>query len=116
VTIRATITDSEALREITPEQLTEYLQAHGWVFRSEGYASKGSKGWDSCAFWMPRAGRTDYHLRMRDALGALAQVEDRSELDIFCELVGKPTYEELEREVTALRQGRAPCDSRCPCD
>jgi hypothetical protein len=115
VTIRATITDGEALREITPEMLKRYLNAHGWqppgILHPYWWRPAGSY-----ALLSPREGCRDYALRVGEVIRALAQVEGRSELDIYCELVGKPTYEELEREVTALRQGRAPCDSRCPCD
>lgn len=92
MSLKATITDSEALRAITPEMLMNYLSAH--------YRNSPLPPAD---ILVPTRGSVDYAHRMWDAVNALARIEDRSQLDIYCELIGKPTYEELERELDALR-------------
>jgi hypothetical protein len=88
--IKVRVVDREALRRITPERLREYLEAHGWASGAGGYVDKVTHDWGSCAFWVPRAGCIDYDLRMYDALGALERDEGRSQLEIYCELVGEP--------------------------
>jgi hypothetical protein len=111
VSLKATITDSEALKKITPQQLKTYLRAHGWSFtcveeRRRLLVARGWEYWRNSAdssseVIIPTEGCADYSSRMAETMHLLAFTERRSQLDIYCELVGKPTYEELEAAVQA---------------
>lgn len=110
--IKATVTDSDALKKITPEMLAKYLQAHGWKWDHAQLYSRVEPA-PGCGYWridtdkpwdevvVPIEGYHDYSHRVSDAIRTLAQFEGRSQLDIYCEIVGKPTYEELEAELAA---------------
>ena len=85
--MRARITDSAALRKISPSQIMAYL-------RSEG-AKQVGKFSDKAAIWtlgkeeflVPLAAEfADYAYRVADILAALERVEERSQLEIMDDL------------------------------
>lgn len=115
MSLKATITDSEALRAITPEMMKAYLQAHGWKLDAGDLWGRWRMGAEYIFAELDIF--DDRAIRAAEALQTLAQIEDRSQLDIYCELVGKPTYEELEAELARRTTGEAATpEHRCPCD
>lgn len=104
--MKAKITDSQALRKITTDLIEDYLGRKGWGW---------SVGEDlKCAYWwyaspsrptllLPFEGCSDYARRMAEILQELEEVEGRSQLDIYHDILGEPTYEELRRELDTLK-------------
>lgn len=88
--IKVKVVDREALLRITPEMLREYLEAHGWYRYSDGYWEKPITDGGVRTVRVPWGGCRDYVLRMGEALHQCELVEGRSQLDIYCELVGEP--------------------------
>lgn len=85
--MRARITDSAALRKISPSQITAYLRARG--------AEQVGKFLDGAAIWalgkeeflVPVAAEyADYAYRVADILAALERAEGRSQLEIVDDL------------------------------
>ena len=92
MSIRATITDKEALGKINPEQVAMYLKNKGWI--------KQKETWREASIWKngpdleyeilvpPHSDFADYARRMADSLMVLSVFEDRSQLDIYEEIIG----------------------------
>lgn len=85
--MRARITDSAALRKISPSQIMAYLRSKG--------AKQVGKFSDKAAIWtlgkeeflVPLAAEfADYAYRVADILAALERVEERSQLEIMDDL------------------------------
>lgn len=85
--MRARITDSAALRKISPSQIMAYLRSKG--------AKQVGKFSDKAAIWtlgkeeflVPAAAEfADYAYRIADILAALERVEERSQLEILDDL------------------------------
>ena len=91
-TMRVMITDKEALRALSWKAVKTYLEASGW-HRDRAIADKGviyqhtdKGGRLSEIAVLTRDDLADYAARMGDAVGTLARVEDRSELDVYDDL------------------------------
>lgn len=85
------IADLNALSEISPGTLTAYLRSRGWaagrVERDLGFFHKLIDG-DDVEFDVPlRQDVRDYARRVRDALENLTIVENRSQYDIYQDLI-----------------------------
>ena len=92
-TIRVTITDKDALRALSWKAVKAYLEASaGWHRAREipqkgiiyQYTDKDDRLWEIAV--LTRDDLADYAARMGDAVGTLARVEDRSELDVYEDL------------------------------
>ena len=87
------ITDAGALRRITPVLLSTYLSVHGWE-RQETWkerigvwALEGETG--AVEVLVPLREQSDaYAVRMSEAVATLARVEERSQLDLYYDLIG----------------------------
>lgn len=90
--IRATITDADALRSLAPGEIEKHLSGTGWQFVSRG---------QKASLWRLGVGDKrvevivpvhrefrDYARRVGEIVEALARVEERSQLDVFCALGG----------------------------
>ena len=86
------IRDSEALSRISPPLLSRYLENHDWT-REENWRGLNpvwSTIRDERRFQIlaPLMELTDtYAVRISEAVSTLADVEDRSQLDIYYELM-----------------------------
>ena len=90
--IRVKITDREALGRISPEMLRSYLETRGW---DQGETWRGvitiwtkTEGGQTGKILMPLSQRSDaYEVRISEAVELLAGMEDRSQLDVYHELL-----------------------------
>ena len=87
------ITDAGALRRITPVLLSTYLSVHGWERletwkeRIGVWSLEGETG--AVEVLIPLREQSDtYAVRILEAVAALAQVEERSQLDLYYDLMG----------------------------
>lgn len=93
VKVRLDIRDSDALATLRSANLHSYLQATGWTDNGPwggGRATQYLKGLgkDAHVILVPTIVDTvDYASRMYDAVSTLSIVEERSQLDVFCDLV-----------------------------
>jgi hypothetical protein len=90
--VKAIVTDADALRAVSPEDATAYLRAHGWDRTRERRTGsvwtrslKGSAGL-ATVFVPGDRDFADYAQRLSELLGALAEVEERSQLEILADL------------------------------
>lgn len=101
--IKAKIIDSEALKTVTRAALEGYLSNRGWQPPNDKNPYYWNPSLPDYGITVPNPAYRDYALRIGEVIAILARIEGRSQLDIYCELVGKPTYEELERELEAYK-------------
>ena len=87
------ITDSNALRRVTPVLLSTYLSVHGWT--REGTWKDRIVVWSKEAdasvveILVPLREQSDaYAVRAAEAIATLAQIEERSQLDLYYDLLG----------------------------
>jgi hypothetical protein len=91
-TMRVIITDEEALRTLSWKAVKAYIEASGWhrarVIADKSviyqHTDKDGRLWEIAV--LLRDDLADYVSRMADAVGTLARVEDRSELDVYEDL------------------------------
>ena len=87
------IIDSSALRRVSPKVLGGYLEAQGWE-RQETWRNRivvwSKTTVDYVAeLLVPLREQSDaYTVRISEALGTLARIEDRSQLDVYHDLMG----------------------------
>ena len=102
--MKVQIRDREALGSLTSATLRAYLEAHGWTDaghwgeRPVAIYCKEQDG-RKCEVLVPlRDTASDYAEFMAEAVTALADVEDRSQLDVFNDLAG-PWVETEPQEI-----------------
>jgi|GEM_PF-2637684 hypothetical protein len=108
--VRATVTDAEVLRTITPDAAVSYMRRSGWSYlgTKQGLDCPVSS-WvlGGCEVDLPLDPSVrDYPLRMAEVLTTLAAVEDRSQLAILAELVDAEASYELDRLQHELAEAR----------
>ena len=90
------IRDSAALSRITPSLLSGYLKVHGWLYEDTwrgriavwSYVYKEQRQ----QILMPLMESSDtYAVRMSEAVSTLAEVEGRSQLEVYDELIAGNT-------------------------
>lgn len=87
------ITDARALRRVTPVVLSTYLGTQGWV-RQDAWKNRivvWSRNFDEVVgeLLVPLREQSDaYSVRISEILALLAQLEGRSQLDVYYDLVG----------------------------
>ncbi len=86
------IRDSAALNRITPSLLSRYLKVHGWAYEEtwRGRIAVWSNvyGEERQQILVPLMDSSDtYAVRMSEAVSTLADVEGRSQLEVYDELV-----------------------------
>jgi|SRR5579884_1009865 len=83
------ITDTEALKILTPEQIISYLESHGW--KRSYFQNRGERF--ACSdhrresVTVPYTNVGDYVTRVSEVLREASLFEDRSELDIYYEML-----------------------------
>ena len=105
------ITDTRALRRIIPAFLSTYLSIQGWV-RQETWKDRiviwsiESEG-RTAELLVPLREQSDaYAVRMSEAVAALSQLEERSQLEVYYDLLGagsdiirlRPMSDQAEQE------------------
>ncbi|MDD9995868.1 MAG: hypothetical protein OXS35_09055 [Dehalococcoidia bacterium] len=87
------ITDAGALRRVTPALLSTYLSIHGWERletwkeRIGVWSLEGETG--AVEVLIPLREQSDtYAVRISEVVATLAQVEERSQLDLYYDLMG----------------------------
>ena len=87
------IRDSDALRRLSPTVLRAYLEAHGWT-RGETWRNRilvwsKAHGEQISELLSPLREQSDaYAVRISEALTLLAELEERSQLDVYHDLLG----------------------------
>jgi hypothetical protein len=87
--VKVTVQDSATLRALMPLELAAYLRANGWRQEAELGGKGGlwlfqsSDGREYDVMLPARRDLADYALRMSEVLGTLAEVEQRSQLDVL---------------------------------
>lgn len=87
------IRDAEALRRISPTMLRAYLEAHGWVheqtWRDRILVWSSTVSERVREILMPLREQSDtYGLRIAEVVEVLAVTEDRSQFDVYYDLIG----------------------------
>lgn len=90
-----TVRDPNILSNLDPENITNYLRAHGWLKESQidskesvWIYSQSSESSDEYDITLPLIHQTrSYALRMVEILEILEKVESRSQLDILSDLI-----------------------------
>lgn len=91
--MKVTVRDAEILKTIEPQQLRDYLQAHGW-YEDRPFL-------DNATIWLKQDSDRgefeillpltqnlgDYVPRIREAIETLLTVENRSQIEILSELI-----------------------------
>lgn len=101
------IRDSAALSRITPSLLSRYLKVHGWVYE-DTWRGRIAVWSNVCKdqrqqILMPLMESSDtYAVRMSEAVSTLAEVEGRSQLEVYDELIADNT--DMAEPVNAERQ------------
>ena len=105
--IRVHITDKEALASLDCRRVAAYLQENGWTdLGTVGEEPVSVYQKVGMAFQIPHHNEFADHGRvMSRALEAIAQDEDRSELDVFADIGGSP-----ERDKTPTEQSTEETD------
>ncbi|MBM3984053.1 MAG: hypothetical protein FJ304_28060 [Planctomycetes bacterium] len=86
LTLRVTFRDEPAAAEIAPEQAARYLTAHGWTGDDGPTIACYDRG--TCTVMVPQhAHWADYGRRMCELVNELAEIEGRSALAVWKELV-----------------------------
>ena len=89
------IRDAAALRRVSPTMLSAYLGAHGWI-REETWRGRivvwsktGDDGVEVKELLAPLREHSDaYAVRIAEAVALLAELEERSQLDVYYDLLG----------------------------
>ncbi|MCE2500112.1 MAG: hypothetical protein J4G13_04535 [Dehalococcoidia bacterium] len=87
------IRDSDALRRVSPTILRAYLEAHGWT-REETWRNRilvwsKAHGEQIREILSPLREQSDaYAVRISEALTLLSELEERSQLDVYHDLIG----------------------------
>jgi hypothetical protein len=85
--MKVAIRDSDALRAVRPLDLAGYLRAKGWTKASEIDGRAALWTLHDEEILAPFASEVaDYHRRVAEAIAVLAQVEDRSEGDVWSDI------------------------------
>lgn len=87
------IADADALRRISPAMLRAYLEARGWVheqtWRNRIMVWSYAQGDEIREILVPLREQSDaYPVRISESVGLLAELEDRSQLSVYYDLVG----------------------------
>jgi hypothetical protein len=88
------IRDNEALNAIVPAELSAYLRSNGWLEvrligdRSAIWEMRNEAGEEFQTLVPLKHTLDDYILRISQALHTLSVVEERSELDIYADIMG----------------------------
>ena len=87
------IRDADALRRVSPVMLRAYLEAQGWVqeqtWRDRILVWSNSAGESVREILMPLREQSDtYGVRIAEAVAALAVMEERSQLEVYYDLLG----------------------------
>jgi hypothetical protein len=91
--MKVQITEAAVLRRVSPTVLTAYLDTHGWT-RQETWQNRivvwsseqDGRAWEVLA---PLREQSDaYAVRISEILAVLAELEDRSQLDVYYDLIG----------------------------
>ncbi len=90
--IRVTITDRDALLAISPDEVARYLERTGWT-READILPLGTANWNLIAWRkremvivLPSRPLADWASVFSDILNDLARIEDRSALNIYCDI------------------------------
>ena len=101
------IRDSAALSRITPPLLSRYLEVHGWT-RDETWRGR-IVVWSNVyneqrhQILVPLMEASDtYAVRISEAISTLAEIEDRSQLEVYCEVLSDST--DVNQAADAERQ------------
>ena len=87
------IRDSEALRRVSPTILRAYLDSRGWVqgetWRNRILVRSNTQNGQAREILVPLREQSDaYAIRVSEALALLAEIEERSQLDVYYDLIG----------------------------
>ncbi len=87
------IRDSEALRRVSPTILRAYLDSRGWVqgetWRNRILVWSNTQNGQAREILVPLREQSDaYAIRVSEALALLAEIEERSQLDVYYDLIG----------------------------
>ena len=87
------IRDAAALRRVSPDRLRAYLQAHDWVqedvWRDRMMVWSSTWGEQVNEILIPLREQSDaYAVRISEAVALLAEIEERSQLEVYYDLVG----------------------------
>ncbi len=87
------IRDSAALRRVSPAMLRAYLEAHGWVheqtWRNRILVWSNTHHAQAPEILMPLREQSDaYAVRISEVVALLADIEGRSQLDVYYDLIG----------------------------
>ena len=87
------IRDSEALRRVSPTILRAYLEAHGWVqeetWRNRILVWSITQDEQVKEILAPLREQSDaYAVRISEAIASLADIEERSQLDVYYDVIG----------------------------
>lgn len=87
------IRDAEALRRVSPAMLRAYLKARGWVheetWRDRILVWSNTHNGQGQQVLVPLREESDtYAVRISEAVALLADVEARSQLDVYHDLIG----------------------------
>ena len=89
--MKLNIADTKALSELSPNALTAYLRSHDWtlarVENEVGFFYKSIDGENAECDVPLRQSFRDYPRRVREILENLTLIEDRSQYDIYQDLV-----------------------------
>lgn len=86
--VKATITDGYALGLLKPLDIMAYLREHGWQERDTTHCDIRVWRKDDVEVLVLMTRFRDYAQRMGDTVRTLAEVEGRSQLDVYCDLMG----------------------------
>jgi len=95
--LKVKITDKEALEGLELERVTQYLNEHGWK-KSRITYNQIADYWNINAPYgdgelleviVPRVDTRDKVLQLSDVITACANVENRSQLDVYYEMQGR---------------------------
>ena len=86
------IRDAQALRRVSPTILRAYLEAHGWVheetWRNRILVWSSSYEGQTHEILAPLREQSDtYAVRISEAVALLSELEDRSQLDVYYDLI-----------------------------
>jgi hypothetical protein len=87
--VKVAVHDAAALRALRPLDVASYLRTHGWAVEGtvDGFTRYTRNG-NRVGIEVPRGTEyRDFHLRMGEVVGALAQVENRSQLEVLEDLI-----------------------------
>lgn len=91
--VNVQIRDAAALRRVSPAMLRAYLEARGWVheetWRDRILVWSNTNNGQPQQVLVPLREETDtYAVRISEAVALLADVEARSQIDVYHDLIG----------------------------